>query len=98
VFRLSPLRPVSARATSTRHAVTRILLGAVLVAIMFASVGATSGGPSGHWERDVASGLAKFGHASLRPWQRKVLCAWRDGRDCLVLSGTGRYSPGFHGV
>jgi ATP-dependent DNA helicase RecQ len=33
--------------------------------------------------------LDKLGHRALHPWQQSVLHAWRDGKDVLVLSGTG---------
>ena len=41
------------------------------------------------WEDRLAQAVATFGHRALHPWQRAVLQAWREQRDCLVLSGTG---------
>ena len=41
------------------------------------------------WEDRLAHAVATFGHRALHPWQRAVLQAWREHRDCLVLSGTG---------
>ena len=75
-------------AASTFLAVVCAFSAAIILTAM--SVHAALPPRSGTWERDVAAGLERFGHFALHPWQHRVLCAWRDGRDCLVLSGTGR--------
>jgi hypothetical protein len=36
--------------------------------------------------------LQIFKHRQLHPWQRKVLENWSQGKDILVLSGTGAKS------
>ncbi len=42
-----------------------------------------------YWHSRIRSSLQTFGHNALKPWQKGVLEAWRDGKDCLCLSGTG---------
>ena len=49
-----------------------------------------------NWAPRLQSCLkACFGLETLKPWQAGVVEAWRDGKDCLCLSGTGRNPPFF---